>query len=304
MERIAPIDWQALTKSLGQALQQPLEFLEVKPLSGGDINQAVCLRTQSQTFFVKFNAQRYQAMMAAEQHSLQTIAQTQTIRCPIPIAHGRTQDCAWLAMEPLRFGGRRDDFARGRALALLHQNHNQGAKPFGWLRDNFIGTTPQLNSWHSDWIEFYAQQRLAPQLQWAQQNGAPQRLMQTGTQLLQQLDWFFQDYTPAPSLLHGDLWAGNSGFLTDGTPVIFDPASYYGDRETDLAMTELFGGFSPDFYLGYDSLYPRDKGYAQRVPLYNLYHILNHFNLFGGHYAQQAQSLIERLLKKALTESD
>jgi protein-ribulosamine 3-kinase len=107
---------------------------------------------------------------------------------------------------------------------------------------------------------------------------------------------FFASYTPQPSLLHGDLWSGNHAYLADGTPTIFDPAVYYGDRECDLAMTELFGGYSSDFYATYHAAYPLDTGYATRRELYNLYHILNHANLFGGGYARQAEQMMQRLL--------
>ena len=169
-------------------------------------------------------------------------------------------------------------------------------KVFGWPQNNFIGHTPQYNHWHSDWVSFYAQQRLQPQLNWAKQKAAPAQLIQLGQQLIEQLPKFFTHYNPQPSLLHGDLWAGNSAFLSHGEPILYDPACYYGDRETDLAMTELFGGFSDAFYDGYQQVFPLDKDYPQRRPLYQLYHLLNHFNLFGGHYAQQAIHLLKILL--------
>jgi protein-ribulosamine 3-kinase len=121
-------------------------------------------------------------------------------------------------------------------------------------------------------------------------------LQRDGEALMAGLGDFFADYRPAPSLLHGDLWGGNHGFLADGTPVIFDPSAYYGDREADLAMSELFGGFAPDFYAAYREAWPLDAGYAVRKTLYNLYHILNHANMFGGGYAAQAQRMLAQLL--------
>ena len=130
----------------------------------------------------------------------------------------------------------------------------------------------------------------------AAQNGYSGALQQDGDTLLAHLDAFFDGYTPAPSLLHGDLWGGNHGYLADGAPVIFDPAVYIGDRECDLAMTELFGGFAPDFHAAYSAVWPLDAGCAVRKTLYNLYHVLNHANLFGGGYAAQAERMIAQLM--------
>jgi protein-ribulosamine 3-kinase len=168
---------------------------------------------------------------------------------------------------------------------------------FGFAQDNFIGTTPQPNGWKESWINFWREHRLGFQLRLAAQNGYGGQLQRLGEKLKDALPAFFQDYTPQPSLLHGDLWSGNHAFLADGTPTIFDPATYYGDRECDLAMTELFGGYSADFYAAYRAAYPLDAGYATRCELYNLYHILNHANLFGGGYARQAEQMMQKLLR-------
>ena len=131
----------------------------------------------------------------------------------------------------------------------------------------------------------------------AAQNGYGGQLQRLGEKLMDSLPAFFADYTPQPSLLHGDLWSGNHAYLQNGTPTIFDPAIYYGDRECDIAMTELFGGYDTDFYAAYRSAYPLDAGYATRRDLYNLYHILNHANLFGGGYARQAEQMMQKLLR-------
>ncbi len=164
------------------------------------------------------------------------------------------------------------------------------------MHDNWIGRTPQPNGWQHDWIAFRREQRLGFQLQLAAQNGFGGALQRDGEQLLARLDGLFDGYVPVPSLLHGDLWGGNHGFLADGTPVVFDPALYVGDRECDLAMSELFGGFAADFYAAYRASWPLDAGYAVRKTLYNLYHILNHANLFGGGYAAQAARMTAALL--------
>ncbi len=177
--------------------------------------------------------------------------------------------------------------------------NNRAPSQFGFSQDNFIGTTPQPNAWANDWITFWREQRLGFQLQLAEQNGYGGKLQTLGEKLLGALPLFFTGYTPQPSLLHGDLWGGNHAFLADGTPVVFDPAPYYGDRECDIAMTELFGGYPTDFYAAYRAAYPLDVGYATRRDLYNLYHILNHANLFGGGYAKQAEQMMQSLLAES-----
>jgi fructosamine-3-kinase len=168
---------------------------------------------------------------------------------------------------------------------------------FGWHRDNTIGSTPQINDPSDDWITFYRDHRLGFQYQLAADHGYGE-LMPSGQQLMDCLDQFFADYKPRASLLHGDLWSGNYAIDQNGQPVIFDPAVYYGDREADLAMTELFGGFSARFYAAYNDAYPLDAGYKVRKNLYNLYHILNHLNLFGGGYLGQAERMTRQLLSE------
>ncbi len=187
--------------------------------------------------------------------------------------------------------------ASGQVAGYLHGGRSgDAATQFGFPCDNFIGTTPQPNAWTDDWITFWRDQRLGFQLQLAAKNGHGGQLQRLGEKLLDVLPAFFDGYTPQPSLLHGDLWGGNHAYLTDGTPTIFDPAAYYGDRECDLAMTELFGGYPADFYAAYRAAWPLDAGYAGRRDLYNLYHILNHANLFGGGYVRQAEQMMRVLL--------
>jgi len=169
---------------------------------------------------------------------------------------------------------------------------------YGWTQNNTIGMTPQQNSWMDNWITFWRDNRLGFQLDLAARHGAPGALLRKGEHLMSELAVFFSADQPKPSLLHGDLWGGNWAADPQGHPVVFDPAVYYGDRETDLAMTELFGGFSDDFYAAYREIYPTDEGYATRKTLYNLYHVLNHFNLFDGGYAAQAERMMDILLSE------
>jgi fructosamine-3-kinase len=181
----------------------------------------------------------------------------------------------------------------GEQLAAMHRHT---AAQHGWLRSNTIGASPQRNTQTHDWVQFWQQERLGFQLERARRNGYPPRSYEQGLRLKEGLGALFADYQPPASLLHGDLWGGNLAYLRDGSPVIFDPAVYYGDRETDLAMTELFGGFGADFYAAYNAAWALDSGYVVRKMLYNLYHILNHFNLFGSGYGEQAARMTERLL--------
>jgi len=174
--------------------------------------------------------------------------------------------------------------------------HKTTSPQFGWSRNNTIGSTPQVNNYESSWIDFWQQHRLGFQLELARQKGASDALYTKGKELSAELEQLFIGYQPEASLLHGDLWSGNYAYLKNAEPVIYDPAVYYGDRETDIAMTELFGGFSTEFYSAYNEVWPLDKGYQQRKKLYNLYHILNHYNLFGGGYVLQAENMVDQLL--------
>ena len=180
----------------------------------------------------------------------------------------------------------------GAQLAAMHRVTSTEGN-FGWHRDNTIGETPQINDWSDDWIEFLTQHRLKYQFELAEQKG--HRFSQA-QDLLDITPSLFEGYDPQPSLLHGDLWGGNAGFDEKGEPVLFDPAVYFGDRETDLAFTELFGGFGSAFYEGYSSAWPLHGGFGKRKTLYNLYHILNHYNLFGGGYATQAEGMMTTIL--------
>jgi fructosamine-3-kinase len=164
---------------------------------------------------------------------------------------------------------------------------------FGWDINNTIGSTVQINNWTANWAEFWAEHRIGYQLQLARRRGGN---FSQGETLLAAIPKLLEGYKPQPSLVHGDLWGGNASVTAAGEPVIFDPAAYWGDREVDIAMTELFGGFSPAFYRGYNEVWLLDSGYEKRKTLYNLYHILNHFNLFGGSYESQANQMIDRIL--------
>ena len=289
--------WQTISTQVQSASGIRLQTDAACAVGGGCINAAYVLtgqhKGQRESFFIKINDASKLAMFEAEAEGLQALIQSRSLRVPNPVCSGIAGQHAYLLMEHIALSGRGDDAQLGTALATMHQTQHA---QFGWQRDNTIGATPQCNRWTDDWLTFWAEQRLGAQLELAGQKGAGRALLKRGEALQASLSVFFSDYQPVPSLLHGDLWSGNYAFDEQGQPVIFDPAVYFGDRETDLAMTELFGGFSPDFYAAYNAAWPLDAGYATRKTLYNLYHILNHFNLFGGGYLSQAQGMIDRLL--------
>lgn len=304
--------WTEIAGQIAAVTGDATQDWERRSVGGGCINQAYWLGRGDRAYFVKVNGAQQGDMFAAEALGLQDLAAAAAIRVPTPICWGTGAGASYLVLEWLDLEGRGDRhawFTFGQQLAQLHQwqptatamgDALGGAGParsrprFGWRRDNTIGSAPQPNPWCDGWVEFWTVHRIGFQLRLAQQRGAdfPQ-----GDRLLAAIPNLLADHTPRPSLLHGDLWAGNGAIAIDGTPVIFDPAPYWGDREADLAMTELFGGFPAAFYEGYRAQWPLESGYERRKILYNLYHILNHFNLFGGGYGAQARAMMAQLIR-------
>ena len=263
------------------------------PIHGGDINQAFRLESGKNRFFVKVNRSELLPMFVAEKAGLDAIRDSETIRVPEVFLTGCEGEFAYIVMEYIELEGRPDADRFAAALASMHRCFHE---QFGFECDNTIGSTPQRNSLSVDWIDFWRRQRLEFQLELARMNGFDAKLIDAGNRLAGTIGKFFESYQPRPSLLHGDLWSGNQGADVDGNPVIYDPACYYGDHEADLAMMELFGHPGQRFFALYREHFPIDSGYPERRELYNLYHVLNHANLFGGGYAAQAGRMIERLL--------
>ena len=265
-----------------------------KQAFGGSINQAFTVSDGTRDFFVKTNSPQKLDMFEAEALGLEELRKANSIRIPHVIGYGNDRKTAWIILEKIHFGGGNHQSAldAGRQLAQLH---SKTAQLFGWQHQNTIGATPQDNTPEHDWIDFWKSRRLGTQLEFAEQKGYRGTVIDICTELTERCDSFI-DHKPAASLLHGDLWSGNLSYDNVGRPVIFDPAVYYGDHETDLAMTELFGGFHASFYSAYREVKPIDSGYSVRKRLYNLYHILNHMNLFGGGYEGQAVSIAQGLL--------
>ncbi|MEE8197728.1 MAG: fructosamine kinase family protein [Acidiferrobacterales bacterium] len=289
--------WSKIADEIATATAKPFALRVQRSIGGGCINSVAALEGNGQRYFAKLNDASKADMFEAEFAGLQEIARVAAIRVPRPICWGTAGTHAYLVLEWIDEGASSaQSMARfGQDLAQLHRFT---ADHYGWHRDNTIGSTPQVNTVSRDWIEFWRTHRLGFQLELAARKGYRGRLQRKGDALLDKVGAFFPGYTPQPSLLHGDLWAGNYTTDQDGRPVLFDPAVYYGDREADLAMTELFGGFTAGFYHAYRDAFPLDQGYGIRKTLYNLYHILNHLNLFGGGYGSQAERMIDTLLSE------
>ena len=265
------------------------------PVAGGSIHQALRYRTPHGSVFLKIGPARGAPMFAAEGAGLRALAEANAIRVPAVLATGEIAGRAFLCLEWLELVAptRVSAAGLGQRLAALHRCHTT---EHGWEQDNFIGSTPQCNRRDASWPRFFRERRLLPQLDLARDNRADPLTLDRGQRLAESLEDFFTTHRPRPSLLHGDLWSGNWGATREGEPAVFDPAVYYGDREADIAMTRLFGGFDASFHAAYEADWPPEAGAAQRLTLYNLYHVLNHFNLFGGGYLTQARSMIDRLL--------
>lgn len=293
--------WQQIAEHISRSLNTPVQIKDTISIGGGSINSAYKLTAMNnQQYFVKLNSADLEYMFQVEFDSLNELLQASkncAMMIPSPICFGiagtnNSDKKSYLVLEYLSMSSGGDAKQLAQALVEIHR---VTAGQYGWYQDNIIGSTPQSNQKHSEWLNFWREERMIPQLKMLYDKGYKHHLSPLSDRLLNKLDSLLGNYNPPASLLHGDLWSGNYAYNEQGRPVIFDPALYYGDRETDLAMTELFGGFSQDFYRAYNEAWPLDEGYKTRKTLYNLYHILNHANLFGTSYLKQAISMMERL---------
>jgi fructosamine-3-kinase len=286
--------WQSIVEHIEQNTGKTFAVDEQQSVAGGSINNAFVLNgAGGYRYFIKTNKTGRQAMFEAEARGLEEIASSRCIKVPSAICFGDDGVQSYIVLEYLDLSGRADQAVLGEQLAALHGVY---APQFGWGIDNTIGATHQPNKKMDDWLDFWRDQRLSFQLKLAADNGYGGELQVLGEKLLLEMPKLFTGRTIKPSMLHGDLWGGNVAGLQDTTPVIFDPAFYYGDREADLAMTYVFGGFSPDFYASYQNAFPLDDGFAVRKTFYNIYHIINHLNLFGGGYHGQAVNMLKQVL--------
>lgn len=280
------------------ATGEAFTLVRVDDVPGGCIHTALALSggtaAGERRYFAKVNDAKHAAMFGAEADGLAALREAGALRVPATIAQGHDDEHAWLVLEWLELGALAPPSAAALGTALAVQ-HRVVRERFGWRRGNFIGATPQENTECDDWSAFWRDRRLAPQLRLAAVNRLPSRMIDRGERLAADCEAFFRDIAVKPSLLHGDLWTGNAA-ASGGSFVVFDPAVYAGHREADLAMTELFGGFPRDLMAAYIADWPLEAGYTVRRDLYNLYHVLNHANLFAGGYVRQAVDSIGKLL--------
>ena len=292
----------SLNGALAALYGESIRILEEQPVYGGDINQSCRLALSDGTaVFMKANALANLPFFEAEANGLEALRRTGAIGVPRALAIGmdEARRISFLLMEYLeaapRTGGYWETF--GRELAAMHRADcffaTQNSKlPYGFRTDNYIGASPQINAPKESWVAFFRECRLFPQFKWAEGYFDAQ-LRKRFIKLLDHLD----SYLPKPefpSLLHGDLWSGNAVCGPDGKAWILDPAVYAGHFEAELAITELFGGYPAPFYGSYGEINRIDSGYKDRRDLYNLYHLLNHLNLFGGSYQSAVQTIINR----------
>ena len=261
--------------------------------SGGCINHGGTIDTSTGEFFVKWNNKsRFPGMFEAEKLGLKLLYDTNAIRIPKTIIAGGIEDLIYIVMENINTTGRKSDYwtMLGVKLAKLHSHK---AEKFGLDHDNFIGSLAQSNITHADWVEFFITERLVKQIEIALNKGA---ISSTTVKQFDQIYTRFENLFPkeSPVLIHGDLWSGN--LITDdlGEPCLIDPAVYYGHREIELSMTKLFGGFDNEFYQSYHEIMPLENGFEERVEVYNLYPLMVHVNLFGGHYLQEVEFILRR----------
>ena len=289
----------SLGAAIGAATGTPFDVVAMRPVSGGSIHAALDVAGRTalgeQRYFAKVSGAARAPMFAAEADGLAAIAAANALRVPRVLTHGEGGERAWIVLEWLELAplGARSASHLGAGLATQHRIPQAR---FGWERDNFIGASPQRNGWSDDWNAFWRDRRLHPQLRFAAANRLPSRMIDRGERLAADCHELLRGHAATRSLLHGDLWSGNAAASGAAHSAVFDPAVYVGDHEADVAMTELFGGFPPDLLAAYRAEWPPEAGYATRRDLYNLYHVLNHANLFAGNYVRQSGDAIEKLL--------
>lgn len=284
--------WQAISQQLSETLMFQFTITEKTKISGGDINECYMISDGDQRYFLKVNERNAFPLFEAEVDNLSELRRSDTVFVPEVVLLGCCKDASFLILNyfPTKSLETTDaSFQFGQQLARLHQWGEQ--KEFGFDSDNYIGATLQPNPWMKKWHRFFSEQRIGWQLQLLSEKGIK---FGDNEKIIESVADILKHHRPTPSLLHGDLWNGNVANSAFG-PLCFDPACYWGDKECDIAMTELFGGFSASFYEGYASLQTLPPEYQDRKQAYNLYHLLNHCNLFGGHYLQDAQQVIDKL---------
>jgi len=290
---LSPAFTNYLNLQLSRFFGDELMISRVKPVGGGCINKAFCLISNKAKFFLKYNnATSYPGMFETEHKGLNLLHSTQSIHVPQPYFTGVFENNSFIIIEYIESTARQADFWEQFAgnIAAMHRNR---AASYGLDYDNYIGSLKQENTLRADWVDFFINYRIEPQLNLAfNANLINKPLLSKFSALHKRLADIFPEEQPA--LLHGDLWSGNFTVNSRGEPSIFDPAVYYGHREMELAYTQLFGGFHSTFYSAYQQYYPVEKGFEKRKDYYNLYPLLVHVNLFGTSYLQQINSILRQ----------
>ncbi|MGI2880386.1 fructosamine kinase family protein [Vibrio furnissii] len=285
--------WQAIAQQLSDTLMFQFDITEKDKINGGDLHECYMISDGRERYFVKLNQREHLPQYELEAENLRVLRESSTVSVPELVLVGTSKSHAFIILNYLPtkpLDDATNSFKFGVQLAQLHQWGDQ--KEYGFDVDNFIGNIVQPNQWAKKWSLFFAEQRVGWQLQLLKEKGIELVNINEFVELVKQR---LANHSPRPSLLHGDLWHGNVANSAFG-PICYDPACYWGDRECDIAMTELFGGFQPDFYQGYESVLPLDFDYGERKDIYNLYHILNHYNHFGGHYLAEADKLVKKII--------
>jgi len=279
--------------TLSTQFEKPVGISEIRSIGGGCINEACSLETNIGKYFIKYNsASAFPGMFKKEALGLKILSDTNAIGIPEVIGSDDTDNFAYLLLQNIESGVAARSFwiDFGTKLADLHHNTSEY---FGLDHDNYIGSLVQKNSFHPDFFSFFISERIEPLLKEARNKGA---FSHNETRYFESLFKSLHNIIPVekPALIHGDLWNGNYMVAIDGSPCLVDPAVYYGHREADIAMTQLFGGFHPDFYGAYNQAWPMEKDWQKRMDIFNLYPLLVHVNLFGGSYARQVLQIIRQ----------
>ncbi|ESW06985.1 hypothetical protein PHAVU_010G092700 [Phaseolus vulgaris] len=272
------------------------KITKISPVGGGCINLASRYDTDAGSFFVKTNRSIGSSMFEAEALGLEAMYETGTICVPKPYKFGPLPNGgSFIIMEFIQFGASRGYQSElGKKLAEMHKA-GKSSKGYGFDVDNTIGSTPQINTWSSDWIQFYGEHRLGYQLKLLLDRFGDRAIYEKGQRLVKSMGRLFANVVIEPCLLHGDLWSGNISSNRNGEPVILDPACYYGHSEAEFGMSWC-AGFGGSFYDSYFKVMPKQPGFEERRDLYMLYHYLNHYNLFGSGYRSSAMSIIDDYL--------
>jgi len=283
--------WHFISEQISECIQQDFICDDIREIKAGDGHKAYKISDGKQRFFVKTNKKIYVSHFEAEVEGLKHLGNTGLFKVPNVICAGLVSNHSFLVLEHIVMtkGDRQGWFQFGRALAELHKNNTQNM--YGWQEDNFVGLTPQSNLWQKKWNVFFAEQRIGFMLQLLSEKG---HVLADIDGVVDAIKYLLLGHNPVASMLHGDLLQSNTGFHKT-QPVLFDPAFYFGDREIDLAMTELIGRFPKSFYQGYTDAWPLEVGYEYRKPAYQLYYTLNHALLFGGRYIDSAKMTLRNL---------